>query len=474
MGIKPIPVSRKALKMRYNKTRLIARRNKILPVKFIQQDMTTYSGLALIDHVLRLYRLQARLKETLKHYCFPGDYHIGDILFVLVVMLLLGAERLQHIDYLRSDPLFCRVVRLTRIPHRTKISTALKQFTSDSLKALIELNAELVIEKLQSLGLLEITIDLDGTVVSTKGHPTWALKGYNPIKRGAPSYFPLTAHVAETGHFLTLWNRPGNVHDSNRALGLIKAIRKRLPEFSIRFRADSAFCVPKVLNYLLQRQIPFAIKAPFGKLLALKTAAQQRTIWYTVNETWNYFWLKKPIDTLEKEHYVFIFRKKVREVPKNFQLDLFSPNDGLYEYSAVVTDTKQWEAKELLLFISGRSGQENSLSELKDDFAFGSVPTNTYQANSAYMQVSQMAYNLSLSLQHDMGLVQKQSTNPKRTRFYQGWKWKTFRFLILNRAGRIGWEQGTKVLYLTFNNATKQLYDRIANVLNDHTLKNAA
>lgn len=125
-----------------------------------------------MDHVLRLYRLQARIKETFKHYHFSGDYHIGDILFVLLVMLLLGAERLQHIDYLRSDPLFCRVARLTRIPHRTKISTALKQFTSDFLKALIELNAELVIEKLRSLGMLDITIDLDWTVISTKGHPT--------------------------------------------------------------------------------------------------------------------------------------------------------------------------------------------------------------------------------------------------------------------------------------------------------------
>jgi hypothetical protein len=460
--------------MRYNKTQLIARRTKMLPIKFVQQDMTTYSGLALVDHVLRLYRLQARLKDTFKQYHWGGDYHIGDILFVLVVMLLLGAERLQHIDYLRSDPLFCRVVRLTRIPHRTKISTALKQFASDSLKALIELNGELVIEKLQSLGLLEITIDLDGTVVSTKGHPTWALKGYNPIKRGASSYFPLTAHIAETGHFLTIWNRPGNVHDSSRALDLIKSIQRRLPMFSIRFRADSAFCVPQVINYLLHRQISFAIKAPFWKLLALKTAAQERKIWYSINETWSYFWLKSPIHSLEKEHYVFIFRKKVKEPGKHFQLDLFSPNDGFYEYSAVVTDTKQWDAKELLLFVSGRSGQENSLSELKDDFAFGYVPTNTYQANSAYFQVSQMAYNLSLSLQHEMGLVKRHSTNPKRTRFYQGWKWKTFRFLILNRAGRIGWEQGTKVLYLTFNKATKQLYDRIGNALNNPTIKKAA
>ncbi len=123
--------------------------------------------------MFRLYRLHARIKETFKHYHFSGDSHIGDILFVLLVMLLLGAERLQHIDYLRSDPLFCRVVRLTRVPHWTKISTALKQFTSDSSKALIEANAELVIEKPRSLGRIDITLDLNGTVVSTKGHPTW-------------------------------------------------------------------------------------------------------------------------------------------------------------------------------------------------------------------------------------------------------------------------------------------------------------
>ena len=154
----------------------------------------------------------------MKSYGFRGDYGIGNILFILLIMIFIGAERIQHIDYLKDDPLFRRIVRLTRIPHRTKISTALKQFSSDSLKALAELNSELVVEKLNELGLNEITIDLDGTVISTKGKPSWALKGYNPIKKGARSYFPLTAHVGETGHFLAILNRPGNVHDSKRAL----------------------------------------------------------------------------------------------------------------------------------------------------------------------------------------------------------------------------------------------------------------
>ncbi len=460
--------------MRYKKRSLIARRNKILPIQFVRQDMTTYAGLTLIDHYLKLYLINIRLKQALKNYGFKGDYGIGDILFIMLIMILVGAERLQHIEYLKNDPLFRRVVRLTCIPHRTKLSTTLKQFTSDSLKALAELNSELVIEKLTELGLNEITIDLDGTVISTKGHPSWAFKGYNPIKRGAKSYFPLTAHVGETGHFLSILNRPGNVHDSNRALSVIKASRHQLSDFSIRFRADSAFCVPEVINYLLKSQIGFAIKAPFWKLLNLKTAAQQRKRWFRLNKQWGYFWIKQPLDSVDHEHYVIILRKKVKKTKVHYQLQLFSPDNGNYEYSAVVTDNKTWKPKDLLLFVCGRSAQENSISELKTSFAFDHIPTNTYQANSAYMQMSQMAYNLSISMQHSMGMSTIRDKKGKSTRIFKNLKWKTFRFLILNRAGRIAWRDGVKVIELTKNSETELLYRGISTTLNETEFKKAA
>ena len=448
--------------MRYKKSALIARRNKILPIRFVRQDMTTFSGLTLIDHYLRLYRIHYRTKQTFKKYAFKGDYSIGDILYILLIMLLVGSERLQHIDYFRDDPLFKRVVGLTRIPHRTKLSTALKQFTSESLKALAELNSDLVIERLTSLGLLKITIDLDGTVISTKGNPSWAFKGYNPIKKGAKSYFPLTAHIAETGHFLSIVNRPGNVHDSNRALAVI------------RFRGDSAFCVPKVINYLLKNGIGFAIKAPFWKLIHLKEAAQCRKRWFKINKQWSYFWTNNPIDSIDHDHYVIILRKMIRDPKKPYQLELFSPNNGFYEYSAVVTDTKKWDPEDLLLFVTGRSAQENSISELKTSFAFDHIPTNTYQANSAYMQISQMAYNIGTSMQHSMGFVKKRPDNKKRTRLFQYKEWKSVRFLLINRAGRVAWDNGVKVLQMSKNQKTKELYEKIIEALSIKDLKKAA
>jgi hypothetical protein len=48
--------------------------------------------------------------------------------------------------------------------------------------------------------------------------------------------------------------------------------------------ADIALRVPAVLNYLHQRQIPLAVKPPFWKLLAAKTATQQRNLLLTRGE----------------------------------------------------------------------------------------------------------------------------------------------------------------------------------------------
>lgn len=446
--------------MRYKKLNLKANRSKPLSIQFVKQDMTSYSGLIFIGHLMRLYQLHRKLRKKLSGLDFSGDYSVVDILLMIVVMLIVGAERLSHLEFLRDDPLFRRIIGITRIPHRTKVSQALKQFTSDSLKALIELNGELVCEHLNRLGLKTLTLDLDGTVLSTKGNPSWAFKGYNPIKKGAKSYFPLTVHVAETGHFMNITNRPGNVHDSKSALTILKSLRRQLKGYKLRFRGDSAFCTPAILDYFLSHGIGFALKAPFWRLKSLKEGIKNRKRWQHIDRTWSYYWAKDVIDKSEYSHDVLVLRKKIKK-QEQYQLDLFSPNNGVYEYSAIVTDSKEWKAKSLLAYMCGRSAQENSISELKTDFAFDAIPTNDYSANSAYLQLSQMAYNLSISMQHDMGLAQKRKKSLKKTRRFQTNKMKTLRWKILNRAGKIVKIDGKKKLVLSDNQATKNLYQSI-------------
>ena len=85
-----------------------------------------------------------------------------------------------------------------------------------------------------------------------------------------------------------------------------------------------------------------------------------------------------------------------------------------------------------------------------------------------------MAYNLATSMQHSMGLAQKRKANKKFTRLHKIMEWRTFRFLILNRAGKIGWQDGYKVLQMTENPKTKSLYEAILNSLEEINLKKAA
>ena len=90
----------------------------------------------------------------------------------------------------------------------------LRQFTQETLAPLVALNRDLVTEAVARLALPRLTIDVDGSVIRTGATVGWAFRGFNPHHRKDPSYSPLVAHVAQTGHILRLKNRPGNVHDS--------------------------------------------------------------------------------------------------------------------------------------------------------------------------------------------------------------------------------------------------------------------
>ncbi len=88
------------------------------------------------------------------------------------------------------------------------------------------------------------------------------------------------------------------------------------------------------------------------------------------------------------------------ESPKNFQLDLFTPNDGHFEYYAVATNLPL-SLPALYAFIGGRGAQEKTIAELKSEFALDVVPTRHYGGNCAWQQLSILAYNVARSFQLD-------------------------------------------------------------------------
>jgi hypothetical protein len=71
-------------------------------------------------------------------------------------------------------------------------------------------------------------------------------------------------------------------------------------------------------------------------------------------------------------------------------------------------------------------------------------------------------------------LAGKRAKNKKKTRIFETMKWKTVRFLLINRAGRINWVNGVKVLQMTTNKKTEELYEKISESLSQIEFKKAA
>lgn len=440
-----------------------------LPIEFVQQDLTSYAGLELLARYFRLLDLHRRVRDAFRAYDLGGDYGCGRLVLLVIALFVVGARRLDQLRYIAHDPLVARLCGLARLPADRTVVNWLKQFTQASLQALVTLNSELLYEQIERLQLPRLTLDLDGTVIRTGGQVAWAFRGFNPHHRKDPSYYPLLAHLAQTGQILRLRNRPGDVHDSKGAAAflreLIRELRARFGRgLPLEFRMDAAFFQRELLTLLAREGCEYAIKVGFWNWVGLKQRVAAQQEWRRVDDQVSAFETALRLDVWDLTLRVVVFRKRVHHATrKNFQLDLFSPDDGHYEYSAVTTN-KALAPAALWAFMAGRGAQEKTLSELKGEFALDVVPTNHYGANCAWQQLSVLAHNLTRSFQLQT-LAPPKPRSRKRTYAYLLRSWRTLRFLMVHRAGRLGRIGGRQVLRLTHNRATEALYDRVSHAL---------
>src|SRR6266567_4254722 len=441
-----------------------------LGIEFGREQLTSYGGLELVRRYFQSIGLNRRIRQGFREHNLGGDYGCMHLVLLVVGLLVVGARRLKQLRYVAHDPLFARLCGLARIPADRTVVKWLKEFTQASLAALVRINSELLYDQIQQLGLPRLTIDIDGTVIRTGNKVAWAMHGFNPHHPKDPSYYPLLAHLAQTGQILRLKNRPGNVHDSKGAEAfvreLIEEIRGRRGRSQpLEFRMDAAFFQEKLLKLLARRGCFYAIKVPFSKWTGVKALVAAQQQWTPVDAEVSGFETQLKLEPWALDLRVVVYRKRVHhQSPKNYQLDLFSPDDGYFEYSAVTTNLSL-TPQMLWHFTAGRGAQEKTFAELKSEFALDVVPTNHYGANSAWQQLAILAHNLLRSFQLHSTLATPKPRSRKRTYAYRIASIKTLRFLVINRAARVARISGRKALRFSRNSATQMLYNQIADHL---------
>ena len=238
-------------------------------IEFGREQLTSYGGLELLRRYFQSIGLNHRIRQGFREHKLGGDYGCVHLMVLVIGLLVVGARRLKQLRYVAHDPLFARLCGLARIPADRTVAKWLKEFTQASLAALVRINNELLYDQIRQLGLRRLTIDVDGTVIRTGNKVAWAMHGFNPHHPKDRSYYPLLAHLAQTGQILRLKNRPGNVHDSKGAEAfmreLIDELRARCSRsVAVEFRMDAAFFQQNPLKLLDRRGCFYALKCRFA------------------------------------------------------------------------------------------------------------------------------------------------------------------------------------------------------------------
>jgi hypothetical protein len=456
--------------MRLRRAELRGRVKADLALRFTRSGLTSFAGLELVR---RYYRQLGLVEKIGRHVggAVPGsDYGIGGMIMVVLTLLIVGGRRVWHVAYVTNDPVVRRVAGLRRLPVARTIGRWLAGFRVRHLAGLERLNAEVVAAAIERLALKRLTIDVDGSVVSTGLRVAWAQRGFNPHRRKVPSYYPITAYEAQSGQMLRVQNRPGNVHDGKASLSFLRALFEQLTPAcgrtrQLEFRMDAAFFRRDVLALLEGRGAEYAIKVPFQTWTGLSEIVRCNRQWTRVDGSVSCF--ERPVEFTpwRRTMRVVIYRKRVQhETRKNFQLDLFDPADGHYEYSAVVTN-KAISGRYLWRFMCGRGGHEKAYGELKSGFAFASVPSMQYAANSAWQQLSIIAFNLMRGFQIAAGLVVVRSRSAGRRPLFAFRSIETLRYELLHRAGIVLHPDGRPTLEVGTTAAIRKQFLAIDNRL---------
>ena len=445
--------------MKSSKAQVQSRVHKIPEVRYEGEELTSFSGAVLLQALFANLDLRKKLRRCFASNDRGKTFGLAAVFLQLVVHVLLGFRRISDRDYYANDPLICRVLGLCQLAHKSTISRTLCNATLCCAERARALLRELVLDRLRKLLLPRVTLDFDGSVVTTKAHAEGSAMGYSPKKYGRRSYYPLFCTVSQTGQFLDMLHRSGNVHDSNGSVEFITdcvtEVHDVLPRAQLESRLDSAFFSEKTADTLESASVEYTISVPFERLVALKKKVEQRCRWRRLDSTWSYFELDyKPDKWSSKPRFVAIRKKQPKRRKGPLQLDLFEPRDHEYQYKVIMTN-KVGTAKAVLLFHNGRGSQEGLIGEGKHWAQLDYVPCRRWVANQLWACACLFAHNLVRELQMLVADRRSNLSSPTRPAQWEFMSLGTFCRRFIQRAGRLNRPQGLLTLTVSATGKTR-------------------
>lgn len=361
-----------------------------LAITFGAPNVTHYGGVSLLHRFLSRIGFKDAVAVQVRLAQRNTRDSIGEMLRALLYPMMLGLERLETTQRLRPNGLFQSLTGLPSYPDATSLRRFLLRVAPRGLPKL-RARHDRFLQRLtvQPRPPTRLIFDVDSTVLVVYGTQEQARVGYNPLKRGRPSYHPLLYFEGQSKDFWHGELRPDDPHTASGALELLDAYLAKVPA-GVRLvivRADKGFADHTLVEWLDTRRARFVIVArltgPIKRNLSpLRYGSPSRGI--TVAE-----FRSQPIRWPHPSRFKVIRRSQPDE--PTAQLTLFML--GKYHDQVLMTNLPL-KPLNLWRFYNDRAGVELLIKQLKGDDALGSIPTRYFMANETDFHLLLLASNL--------------------------------------------------------------------------------
>src|SRR5437867_10581209 len=205
------------------------KRFQALDCSFEAESLTHFAGLFLIQRFCNRLCLRRRLERILKDPPNWADYHPADLVLVFLYVLIAGLPRVNKTQILHYNGLFLSLVGLEKFPDETALRRFLRRLSTKTIRQIARLHDHL---RAQLSALPEprssLVFHLDSVVLTLYGKQQGARLGYNPKKKGRPSYHPLLCIEAHGQEFWHGSLRPGDAAANTGARALVRRCMEKV------------------------------------------------------------------------------------------------------------------------------------------------------------------------------------------------------------------------------------------------------
>jgi hypothetical protein len=361
-----------------------------IAISFGAKSLTHFGGVYLLHRFFSQIGFKAALAKRVGFLQRNNRYSVGEMLLALLYPMILGLGRIETTHLLQQNGVLQYLTGLPSYPDATTLGRFLLRVAPTALPKVRALHDRLLHRMTaRPRPPSRLIFDVDSTVLVVYGKQEQARIGYNPIKRGRPSYHPLLCFEGRTKDCWHGELRPGDTPTARGTLDLLAACFAKRPA-GVRLtilRADKGFYDHTLVEWLEARRARFVI-------VARLTAPIKRKLPHL-----RYVSPSRGVEVAEFRYqptqwphpYRFVVIRRPRPDEPSDQLTLFTL--GQYHYQVLVTNLPL-RPLNLWRFYNDRAGVERLIKQLKGDYALGNIPTRHFFANETYFHLLLLASNL--------------------------------------------------------------------------------